>query len=39
LALAEEVFRLQEQPGQRLAVFAAEPDSAAKSDLRLLCTL
>ncbi|MBT2207119.1 helix-turn-helix transcriptional regulator [Actinomadura sp. NEAU-AAG7] len=39
MKLAEEVFRLQEQPDQRLAVFAAEPDSASESALRLLCAL
>lgn len=36
MTLAEEVFRLQEQPGQRLAVFAAEPGSASEAALRLL---
>ncbi|MEV4476323.1 hypothetical protein [Nonomuraea sp. NPDC049504] len=36
LRLAEEVFQMQEDEGQRLAVFAAEPGSPAASALRLL---
>lgn len=36
MTLAEEVFRVQEDAGQRLAVFAAEPGSPSESALRLL---
>jgi transcriptional regulator with XRE-family HTH domain len=36
LTLAEEVFQVQEDEGQRLAVFAAEPGSPAEAALRLL---
>ncbi|MCF6472137.1 hypothetical protein FAF44_27645 [Nonomuraea sp. MG754425] len=36
LTLAEEVFRVQDDPGQRLAVFVAEPGSPSEAALRLL---
>lgn len=36
MTLAEEVFGVQEEPGQRLAVFSADPDTASEAALRLL---